>query len=182
MPRVLGPSLRTGPCLFHTWGPLQAGQSPTTLRTVWPCTHLRPYLKPQFASRITSLGEGCNYDPELFLLALTSGSQRKGTLMSEPPPPRPRVQETPHWPSYTLRIHGGLVTLHTQTLPRGCVPPPPDPDLAPNCQAVGEVRSSRTRLLPPQLGWVGSSGGGLEAALGLRGQPAPGSKIAVVFT
>ena len=28
----------------------------------------------------------------------------------------------------------------------------------------------RTRLFPPQLGWGGSSGG-LEAALGLRGQP-----------
>ena len=46
----------------------------------------------------------------------------------------------------------------------------PDPDSAPNRQAVGEVRSSRTRLFPPQLGWGGSSGG-LEAALGLRGQP-----------
>lgn len=118
-------------------------------------------------SEFTSLGEGCNYDPELFLHSLDLWFPKKGDPDVRAPH-RPRVQETPHSPSYTLRIHGGLV-LSTLKLCPGAVSPS-DPDLARNCQAVGEVRSSRTRLLPPQLGWVGSSGG-LEAALGLRGQP-----------
>ena len=110
---------------------------------------------------------GGNCGPELFLHSLTSDSQKKGTLMSEPRPcPGARKPLTG---LHTLSESTGDSSSPHPNSDQGLCPPP-DPDSVPNCQAVGEVRSLRTRLFPPQLGWGGSSGG-LEAALGLRGQP-----------
>ena len=111
---------------------MQAGQFPTTLKTVLP-SHptLDSYLEPQFAFAIHltgwwggvgGAGGGGNCGPELFLHSLDLWFPKKGDPDVRAPP-LPQGQETPHWPSYTLRIHGGLI-LSTPKLCPGAVSTP----------------------------------------------------------
>lgn len=94
--------------------------------------------------------------------------------MSEISETKERLVWLPH-----LRIHLGTHPLHSQALPRVCVPRP-----QPQPQASRQWEKSSPQgltLLPPQL-CSGLSSGWLEQHWGSGASQAPGSKIAVVFT
>lgn len=133
--------------------------------------HLRPLPGASVCLR-NSLhwGRGCNYDPELFLHSLDLWFPKKGDPDVRAPH-RPGSRKPLTGLPYTLRIHGGLV-LSTLKLCPGAVSPHPQIPTWPQTARLWEKSGPQNfRLLPPQLSWVGSSGRGLEAALGLRGQP-----------